>query len=101
MGIKIYFPEPVPPDSRLHPGQARRLADESGPMDVPQSGEPVAPIAAEVLENPLVGVDAQKTPIISIVKTSLSLKVVLGPRWRRRFPFDSHPQSETRRRETW
>jgi hypothetical protein len=37
-----------------------RLADEGGPVDARQGGEPVAVLAAEVLVEALVGVDAQE-----------------------------------------
>jgi hypothetical protein len=40
--------------------QVGRLADEGGAVDAGKSGEPVAVVAAEVLVQALVGVDAQQ-----------------------------------------
>jgi transcriptional regulator with XRE-family HTH domain len=53
---------------------------------LPQGGEPTAAVAAEVLVQARVGVDAQELADAFDVKTSLSAKVGAGPRWRRRWP---------------
>jgi hypothetical protein len=39
-----------------------RLSEEGGAVDAPKSGEPVTPVAAEVVVQALVGIDAPELP---------------------------------------
>ncbi len=58
--VEVHLAEQPLAELGLDRPQVGRLADEGGAVDAAQGGEPVAPVAADVLEDALVGVDAQE-----------------------------------------